>query len=1676
MRFRPIQKVTSILLAFSMLGTSPGNILAESEAPVFVQEEAQEGSFDPASGQEDLSLYAEEPQENLSVQEEGVRKRGQHRGEGSAGEAFTDVSGPDSFDPGNELEDTGLDADSYDEITTDDAIPAEAEAEEELNLTKQIIDVQMSPARLYKDSGAPTKQLKTVNELWQWMFGRDAEPDTDPSSSAVYVKVKGELPEDVTAKADYILFDEDESYPETAVASIDVSFVHADGSEYIPTAPLTVSVTGHAISDVISAGSPYFLVYAHDEYNAMDSLIVDETEFTSDVTVYRALPENDQEAQNEYWTRRAGRLAYSNNASHDRISFYEDSEGLKTSRSKGRIRFEFNGGTPLHFIISSQRPETDADININDNEADTENEDQEDPFEDPLIEGDEAIDSPAGEETEKPSENLISEEPISEELTSEEQISEELTSEEPVSESPAAEEPVPDAAGEEPVTEALPGEAFVQETDADSLIEPQTDIQTVEEPESMIPGTMEEIIETVPDTEAADTVPDTEAVETVEEVQTDTEAQTDNSLFEEQTEDLIPETQTEEELLQEEQTEETLHETEVETEAADLVTETEAADHSAGTEVIDQITETEAADHSSETEATEHTTETEAAGHNTETEAVDHLTKNETEAETESENLNEGSGIETETETASESETVITNETETESETEITDETETELETESEIESETEEELYLRSVKTRSEDGSLVSISGLMPKDVTAEAISEDAEEYSSELEGEGVLALDINLPRNLQPDEEIGSDSKSNETGEETYQPEEPVRVVISDPAIGKANQNSNGNDLEVWHIADDGTSEKVENVRFVGNSAVFYTDGFSVYVVVQTVKEQTLTASDGNTYEIKVEYDSTSGIPADAELEVTELLEGTPEYDAYVAKTAETLGKVPEDLSFAKAFDIKLTDPETGEKYQPDKDVKVSVRLMDQDVEEEEEISVVHFEKKGEEGSESDGFSVNDDQTDGFSVYEKGTFDGFSVYEIPCEVANGTVEFETDGFSVYVLTGVYYMTFKFYIHDGSTWVQYGTEQRIKNGEKPWIPVPPSGDTQEFAGWYRSKETPGGSTISQNWYDADGDGTVDDKELTDVPYDFDNIPAFTHSDVVNLYAGYGRFALVTFHDQYNGETEQWPVAFTRRVELKLKTDSVTGMPVFDDKGNEIFEGKVQIDDIETTYSGSENLACYGWSSTPVETPGVYKNPSTGAPYTISSSDGFYTVAGDTELYPVYRVFHRLSFYTAQSGQNAEYVPTQTKFEDEGFGENGKLPTTSRPGYTFQGWYIGTMSTMTEDGHTVEKVLYGSKVTDESGSLTQTSGIPYLVTPVAGVSCTAGKLYLAADTTLYAKWEKAAPEATKYQLVFWKQSTPGSDSYLYHTTVTLPAEGTEVSFDPNAALPDSVDLSGYPYSRDDGPKTISDSGTTTLTVYYKLSDDFKPVENYTITFADSMDGSAMTSPSPVSIPYNASVKTALSTYNTTPEDKKSDRGYVIYRFGGWYMDRACTIPANLDTMTMPACNVTVYAQWRAEWFIVNIDPNYGAMYVQKDDGSLEGTGSTWFWQTWDSELIGEYIHVTRDYVQSSGGNYYYVDRSRAYYGYSGNEWDNSEPDRQTFYTDNPGVAGAGNETFEYAPGAYSYVGWYEVYPDGSEAAEPYDFSHHTDHHLTLRLRWKRSGEFYLAFNAGATDI
>ena len=136
------------------------------------------------------------------------------------------------------------------------------------------------------------------------------------------------------------------------------------------------------------------------------------------------------------------------------------------------------------------------------------------------------------------------------------------------------------------------------------------------------------------------------------------------------------------------------------------------------------------------------------------------------------------------------------------------------------------------------------------------------------------------------------------------------------------------------------------------------------------------TLVASDGYTYEVSVSYPADCGIPVGAELSVEELLLGTDAYWAYINQSAAELGVSPEDLTLARAFDISLVDPATGVHYQPTQDVQVSILLISTPVNTEEEISVLHFD--GEAG-------------------------GVETMDV---ALNGeTIEFETSGFSVYVV-----------------------------------------------------------------------------------------------------------------------------------------------------------------------------------------------------------------------------------------------------------------------------------------------------------------------------------------------------------------------------------------------------------------------------------------------------------------------------------------------------------------------------------------------------------------------------------------------------------------------------------------------------------------------------------------------
>ena len=817
---------------------------------------------------------------------------------------------------------------------------------------------------------------------------------------------------------------------------------------------------------------------------------------------------------------------------------------------------------------------------------------------------------------------------------------------------------------------------------------------------------------------------------------------------------------------------------------------------------------------------------------------------------------------------------------------------------------------------------------------------------------------------------------------------------------------------EANVVHFGDE--AEVVES-NIQREAVRFETDGFSVYVVTYTISTFYMDAS-GNTYSVEVSYGPEAGIPSGAKLAVSELT--GEEAEAYAARAAEALNVTAGQVAYAKALDIAIVAG--GVSVQPQAPVTVSIKLLDAPAADENtNIDVVHF--------------------------------GTEVELVDCTLNGEYVEFDTDGFSVYVLIGsdgqtvTPQSTYTFWIPNPDMPGLYKEypftdsqghtvfKQTITSGEELIVPQLTSTDTEVFAGWYLGDMTGGTLTL-----DAD-------------PYDFDNI-TITENSAIDLYAIYQGYAVVIFHDQYDSSSRAFPVAYTRRAKL---VSAVEGEPA---------AATVKISDLSTTYtsSGGANMAFFGWSEAPITTPGAATDDE-GNPVAAVSTDeeGCITVSGEKHLYPIFKEVHRLTYYAAKSGLSAAYVPPAQAFKGNpvSYNNNGatvySLPVTSRDGYKFLGWWTGTLTSNGDE----EIVSYGAKITEPDGSLVATAddGGVYI-----SEETNVRKLYLHTDAVLYAKWEAS------YSIVYWKQVTTedpetADKHYEYSETATKPAQiGDTVSVAEADRLDDRYG-DGYILGHYDASAVIGNTKElTVLNVYYNLRDIHQASgQTHTLTFVDSVSGDGAATMPPVV--EGLAYQTALEEYipDNPTSGRKSDSGNAIYTFDAWYMDQACTVKADLKTMTMPDNDLTVYAGWTAIKFRVDIDPNYGALYAEENG---TGTGATYFNNTYDAEPVGEYTHVTRNYVESSSGTWYYVNHDRAYGG-----------DRHTYYTQNPALA-TEDTTFEYAPGVYTYVDWYEVYldEDGNEigeASEPYDFSRHTDHNTKIRLHWKKEGTYYLAYDA-----
>ena len=171
--------------------------------------------------------------------------------------------------------------------------------------------------------------------------------------------------------------------------------------------------------------------------------------------------------------------------------------------------------------------------------------------------------------------------------------------------------------------------------------------------------------------------------------------------------------------------------------------------------------------------------------------------------------------------------------------------------------------------------------------------------------------------------------------------------------------------------------------------NEIEFESDKFSVYGVVGTTIEKTILAGDGHNYTVKVTYGSDAGIPAGTELEVNEITQDDDasdeptEYEILAEKTGEALGLEAPVFEYARFFDISLV--KDGEKIRPAEGSKVNVTIELADAD-SDSLKVVHF-----AGSDAEQLVSEDGQD--------------NAEQITSETREGTVEFETEGFSVYAI-----------------------------------------------------------------------------------------------------------------------------------------------------------------------------------------------------------------------------------------------------------------------------------------------------------------------------------------------------------------------------------------------------------------------------------------------------------------------------------------------------------------------------------------------------------------------------------------------------------------------------------------------------------------------------------------------
>lgn len=330
------------------------------------------------------------------------------------------------------------------------------------------------------------------------------------------------------------------------------------------------------------------------------------------------------------------------------------------------------------------------------------------------------------------------------------------------------------------------------------------------------------------------------------------------------------------------------------------------------------------------------------------------------------------------------------------------------------------------------------------------------------------------------------------------------------------------------------------------------------------------------------------------------------------------------------------------------------------------------------------------------------------------------------------------------------------------------------------------------------------------------------------------------------------------------------------------------------------------------------------------------------TVTGNVTYYAQWTATPRS--YTATFNGNGGGTPSPSTITKTYGSELGTLPTCSRTGYTFLGWYTASsggtkISSTTKITGTVTyyaqwsinsytltyNVNGGNAVSPASKSVQYGSAYGTLPTPMkssdaeytytfagwytaasGGTQVTANTTMGASNITIYAHWT-----ATKRSYTINYQTTYGSlnrtsQSVAYglkgSCTLTMPSNDAQYTY---------TFRGWYTAANGGGTKvgsslTLETPSVTGAATYYTYVT--KAVNKYTFTF--NANGGSTPSSSSITKAYNEAI-------GTLPTCSRAADNTYTYAFAGWFDTSATSGGTQLTTTTKVTSNKTWYARWTA---------------------------------------------------------------------------------------------------------------------------------------------------------------